>query len=685
MTRSNSYVTRRQRAGFRPRLETLEDRTAPTVFTVTNTSDTGKESLRQAVLSANATPGPDLIRFDPAVFATPRTIRMTGGQITITDPVSIEGPAAGLTLDAGYLSGHFTLSMTNGLDPVSMSRLTLTHGGDYSASVANQNATLTLSKMVITNNMNEGISVGVAAKIPFFFLGWGGGDGIYDLFWGSIAKLSLADSTVSSNSAGGVHIVNGEADIIRSTISGNSNVSGAGVNVAGSLTLTDCIVSDNTSTDRGGGISVSYGQATVINTTITGNVSGLSGSGLGGGIWARAPLTIARSTISGNTADFGGGIYILADALTMDDSTVSRNKASMGGGGIYMRGGGTVIRNCTISGNFAGGTVASARGGGLAVINGALNLQNSTVAFNSASRMGSGGGIDNRFSTIILRNVIVSNNSAGKTAPDLNGEANADYSLIGNTSGAYITGGNNQLDIDARLGPLADNGGPTRTHALLPGSRAINGGSHSANITTDQRGPSFPRVFGAAADIGAFELQQSTVQSVVVNAGQADLVQRSIVTSVTVAFSGPVTFAGQPTAAFRLTRTGPGEPSGNVTLAVDLSGSTATQAIARLTFSGPLTEGPNSLVDGNYALTVLSGQVSGGILGGDNVSTLFRLYGDGNGDKAVNGLDLSAFRNALGRASTDAGYVSYLDFNGDGAINGLDLPAFRSRFGVTLP
>ncbi|HTK73956.1 MAG TPA: dockerin type I domain-containing protein [Gemmataceae bacterium] len=122
-----------------------------------------------------------------------------------------------------------------------------------------------------------------------------------------------------------------------------------------------------------------------------------------------------------------------------------------------------------------------------------------------------------------------------------------------------------------------------------------------------------------------------------------------------------------------------------MTLTVDLSGSTATQTVARLTFSGPLTEGPNSLIDGNYTLTILNSQVNGGVLGGDDVSSLFRLFGDVNGDRAVNGLDLTAFRNAFGATSADAGYVSFLDFNGDGAINGTDLAQFRSRFGVILP
>ena len=71
-------------------------------------------------------------------------------------------------------------------------------------------------------------------------------------------------------------------------------------------------------------------------------------------------------------------------------------------------------------------------------------------------------------------------------------------------------------------------------------------------------------------------------------------------------------------------------------------------------------------------------------MGGDNTTNVFRLFGDLNGDKSVNGLDLTAFRNAFGTVSTDPAYLSSLDSNGDGAINGLDLAQFRARFGTII-
>jgi hypothetical protein len=98
-----------------------------------------------------------------------------------------------------------------------------------------------------------------------------------------------------------------------------------------------------------------------------------------------------------------------------------------------------------------------------------------------------------------------------------------------------------------------------------------------------------------------------------------------------------------------------------------------------------MTEGANSLIDGNYTLTVLSGQIQGGIQGGDSVTGFSRLFGDLNGDKAVNGLELTTWRGAFGTVSGDARYVASLDFNGDGAINGTDLAQFRARFGLILP
>jgi hypothetical protein len=283
--------------------------------------------------------------------------------------------------------------------------------------------------------------------------------------------------------------------------------------------------------------------------------------------------------------------------------------------------------------------------------------------------------------------------------PPFNTRAVVQFSAIGNALGFQLdseSGHNLPYGVDVKFGPLADNGGPTMTHALLPGSPAIDAGSNPAGLAFDQRGFNYARVSGTAADVGAFEVQRpATVQAVVINGGAA---QRSRVTDITVTFDHLVTLPADPAAAFRLTRTGPGGPAGAVTLTVDLSGSTATRTVARLTFAGPLTEF-GSLMDGNYALTVFAAQVTGpgglpldgdgdGAAGGDYAAPasagLFRLFGDANGDRAVNGADFAHFRAAFGTALGGPGFDPAFDFNGDGFVNGFDFGAFRIRFGAGI-
>jgi parallel beta-helix repeat protein len=502
------------------------------------------------------------------------------------------------------------------------------------------------------------------------------------------------------------------------------------ISFAASTTLSGMTLSGGQTTgtirpDRGGGaISIrSTAPMTIQDSVITGNTA----SGEGGGIYVRAGgnLTIRNSTISGNTAGTnasgirtGGGIYFASGgSLLMENCTVSGNSSPTGGGGLYIYGYNTVmnatIRNSTISGNTAAANATAPVGGGgieflvsnTTTLAHSLTLQNCTVVGNSSTgtAAGTGGGgiarLGNGTGTVTLTSTVVANNTSGSgTGNDILAPSSANFtavtannSLVRDQNGAAFNGSNNlAAGINPMLGALGNNGGPTQTMAIQAGSPLINAGSNPASLTTDQRGPGFARVVGGAADIGAFEVQaagQASVSTVGVNAGQSNTVQRSMVTNVTVTFDRVVSFVGQPTNAFKLTRVGPGTPNGDVTLAVDLTGSTASQTIAKLTFSGALTEGVASnlsLIDGNYTLTVLSNQITGGLTS-DNVSNLFRLFGDIDGNKTVNGIDLTAFRNAFGTNSTDANYLPFLDFDGNGAINGSDLTQFRNRFGVILP
>jgi ELWxxDGT repeat protein len=171
-------------------------------------------------------------------------------------------------------------------------------------------------------------------------------------------------------------------------------------------------------------------------------------------------------------------------------------------------------------------------------------------------------------------------------------------------------------------------------------------------------------------------------------------VQRSQVTQLSVSFSTQVAFAGAVGSAFTLTRTGGGAVS--FTAAASVVG--GVTVVTLNAFTGGETQ-LGSLADGRYTLTAIASQISangqqldgnGNGTGGDNYTLgdaqgLFRMFGDVNGDRVVNGLDFGYFKNAFGTQAGDPNYLSYLDFNGDGIINGFDFGHFRARFGTILP
>jgi uncharacterized repeat protein (TIGR01451 family) len=277
-------------------------------------------------------------------------------------------------------------------------------------------------------------------------------------------------------------------------------------------------------TIKGGQASWGAGILIVASATATlnwVNVTGNAATSDAGGIQNDGTLTINDSTIAGNTSgSYGGGIYNGGSGtLTISRSTISGNTATLGAGGIESNGGDVTILNSTISGNTANGDV----GGGIEHFTGSgtLSINNSTIANNVAGSGIPGGGIAVRNGTAKIRNTILADNTAGGIGPDCitnSGKSLTpeDYNLIENTSDCTITGAtsNNITGQDPKLGALADNGGPTRTHALLTGSPALDKGNTAipaitglSCLPTDQRGISRPQ--GSACDIGAFEFAVS--------------------------------------------------------------------------------------------------------------------------------------------------------------------------------
>ena len=267
-----------------------------------------------------------------------------------------------------------------------------------------------------------------------------------------------------------------------------------------------------TTTDplTGGGV-LNYGTLTLEDTIIRENFGSA-----GGGLYNEGTLTVINSTISDNGSlgggdtylecTTGGGIKILSGTVTLINSTISDNKARGKGGGVHVACSGTlVLENSTISNNFT-----SESGGGV-YLNGVGIFTNSTISNNSAHNVGGiniegSGEKDLIRGQLSLTNTIIANNIGrlekyGVADCYLNQHGTIiknEYSWIGDGNCDPAFSG------DPMLGPLADNGGSTMTHSLLPDSPAIDIiPAESCTATTDQRGE--PRL--APCDIGAFEFQ----------------------------------------------------------------------------------------------------------------------------------------------------------------------------------
>ena len=252
----------------------------------------------------------------------------------------------------------------------------------------------------------------------------------------------------------------------------------------------------------GGGLLVE-GNLTLTNVVVTGNQANA-----GGGIDLRGTLQIDRSTISENVAsDYGvtnaegGGLNARNSSVTITNSTISGNVASVNSGGIYIQDGTLSMTNVTMSGNSR---VT------LGTYNNPTTLTNVTLVTdqNLAIQHGSYNGTH----TITLRNTLI----AGKWPVDNCSISPLTLlvSLGGNLDSGTFCGfpaSGNLIGVDPRLGPLASNGGPTATHALLPGSPALDAGALSGCPATDQRGVARPQ--NGRCDIGAVEAQPGATYS----------------------------------------------------------------------------------------------------------------------------------------------------------------------------
>ena len=437
-------------------------------ITVTNTNDSGPNSLRQAL--ANANDG------DTINFAVTGTIGLTSGELLVDKNVTISGPGTAiLTVDGNLTSRVFHIGSGK---TVSISGLTLTNGSagsENGGGILNDHAILTMDSCVLLNS-------GAFSR----------GGGIYNDGSGGSAALTILNSTVTLNGAiyagGGIY---NDAD----------NEGNATLAIMNSIVSNNAVgFADNFPPgSEGGGIYNGVGTVTITNSSVNNNHAGVPGpnfpTGTGGGISNYGTMTITDSTITGNEVYFAGGGIVNGGTLTINSSTVSGNGATGQhdgqpwgqAGGIS---GAVTFTNSTLSNNYASLSVGGLSGGG--------TIRNSTISGNSGGGISTNGGE--------IGNTILNNNSGFNIDGTITSQG---YNLSSDDGGGNLTGPGDQINTDPMIGPLQNNGGRTLTHALLSGSPAINAGD--PNFTPppiyDQRGSPYVRMFNGRIDIGSFELQ----------------------------------------------------------------------------------------------------------------------------------------------------------------------------------
>jgi len=316
---------------------------------------------------------------------------------------------------------------------------------------------------------------------------------------------SLAGGTITLSSEIVIDknlIIDGSALTSKINISGNNSVRVFVVNSGVTVVMNGLSIKNGRSTGNGGAISNNGGTLTVTNSIL----SDSNATGDGGAIYTSSPgsLTLSDSTFSNNSAARGGGILCTGSGtLTVTNSTYVSNDAPSGSGD-----GGAIYTTCTstiTNSTFSANTAADS-GGGVANL-GTMTVTNSTFSDNNAPN---GGALRNDTGGVLsLRNSILANSIGGVDCSKNNSTPAVQNinNLIETTGAASESCGTPLLSSDPMLGPLASNGGPTQTMALLPSSSAIDVGTDAGCPATDQRGVTRPQ--GSHCDIGAYEKQST--------------------------------------------------------------------------------------------------------------------------------------------------------------------------------
>lgn len=431
---------------------------------VQNCNDAGAGSLRAAVAGAADTDTIDLSQLACS------TITLTTGAISIVqDNLQIVGPGANeLEITA---AGNSQILAHSGSGTLSIDAVSLVEGTKYSnAGNVYGGCVFSAGSVTLTNaEVRDCLALTTDGD------GTAYGGGVF-----AVNDISVTSSLISGNIAagkydgglpgahgGGLHAQNGSAGIFDSSITGNT---------AYSTDLVNTLAATGGGVFAGGGLEAKYSQFTH------------NDAGEGGGLLVRRDVVIAHSTISDNN---GSGAFFIGESLQNPTPTFS-------------------MRNSTVSGNDA----TACAGIRIDDFDQAW-ISSSTIARNHSETnnilCGSGVGIRQQVNELRLESTIIAENTGAGSPNDLRASNGVVQTVIGANNLIFESSLTLPPDTITNtpplLGPLAFNGGSTRTHALIEGSPALDTGNNVFNLITDQRGEGFPRVFGPQADIGAFETQ----------------------------------------------------------------------------------------------------------------------------------------------------------------------------------
>ncbi len=432
-------------------------------------------TLRAAVQEANAHTGPDLIAVPAGAYELslvgPLEDDAATGDLDVTDALQVNGAGAETTIIDGLNSDRLfdVLSATFAIRDV-----TIRDGRPPDVVNSPENEARVMGGGIRVFSCGSGCTVERVTFEDNASMTRGGGLGVY-----TRSDVTIDGATFRSNEAlggdgGGLYVVAGDADtgsvsLTNVEISENSAQSGGGVSIDTSrdLAFTKVRVRGNVATVHGGGVQATAPRITLVDSTVSGNASGDAGGGVylvsDGGM-----LSIEGTTIAQNSA--GGGGYLRSTTITVSNSTVSGNADPYSGGGLWVQGTAT-IRNVTFVDNEAPTASAILNTGTMTIVNSIIAGAAAKHCFGGATTSG-GNNLD-------------SNGSCGFAAPG------------------------DQNDVDPKLGPLADNGGPTLTHMPADGSPAVDRGADAECPATDQRGESRPTDEDgdgkAVCDVGAVE------------------------------------------------------------------------------------------------------------------------------------------------------------------------------------